>query len=97
MPPVAEGPYGGVVKLQTMRCLFEAYEHVLSLLETVFTPMFCHSDEVRRCEENPPAGTFNVTFPLFQERDETHNKKVHLNNKLNLQMTEKYNLEIKYL
>lgn len=43
---VAEGPYGGVVKLQTMRCLFEAYEHVLSLLETVFTPMFCHSDEV---------------------------------------------------
>lgn len=35
-----------VVKLQTMRCLFEAYEHVLSLLENVFTPMFCHSDEV---------------------------------------------------
>lgn len=29
-----------------MRCLFEAYEHVLSLLENVFTPMFCHSDEV---------------------------------------------------
>ncbi|KAF3844929.1 hypothetical protein F7725_008092 [Dissostichus mawsoni] len=26
------------VKLQTMRCLFEAYEHVLSLLENVFTP-----------------------------------------------------------
>ena len=45
--PVAEGPYAGVVKLQTMRCLFEAYEHVLSLLENVFTPMFCHSDEVR--------------------------------------------------
>lgn len=44
--PVAEGPYGEVVKLQTMRCLFEAYEHVLSLLENVFTPMFCHSDEV---------------------------------------------------
>lgn len=43
---VAEGPYADVVKLQTMRCLFEAYEHVLSLLETVFTPMFCHSDEV---------------------------------------------------
>lgn len=43
---VAEGPYGGVVQLQTMRCLFEAYEHVLSLLESVFTPMFCHSDEV---------------------------------------------------
>lgn len=43
---VAEGPYGEVVKLQTMRCLFEAYEHVLSLLENVFTPMFCHSDEV---------------------------------------------------
>ena len=44
--PVAEAPYGEVVKLQTMRCLFEAYEHVLSLLENVFTPMFCHSDEV---------------------------------------------------
>lgn len=43
---IAEGPYSGVVKLQTMRCLFEAYEHVLSLLENVFTPMFCHSDEV---------------------------------------------------
>lgn len=43
---VAEGPYTEVVKLQTMRCLFEAYEHVLSLLENVFTPMFCHSDEV---------------------------------------------------
>uniref|UniRef100_A0A8C8GAU7 Sorting nexin 14 n=1 Tax=Oncorhynchus tshawytscha TaxID=74940 RepID=A0A8C8GAU7_ONCTS len=43
---IAEGPYAGVVKLQTMRCLFEAYEHVLSLLENVFTPMFCHSDEV---------------------------------------------------
>lgn len=43
---VAEGPYSEVVKLQTMRCLFEAYEHVLSLLENVFTPMFCHSDEV---------------------------------------------------
>lgn len=45
--PVAIGPYAAVVKLQTMRCLFEAYEHVLSLLERVFTPMFCHSDEVR--------------------------------------------------
>ena len=43
---VAEGSYMDVVKLQTMRCLFEAYEHVLSLLENVFTPMFCHSDEV---------------------------------------------------
>ncbi|KAG8011527.1 Sorting nexin-14 [Nibea albiflora] len=42
---IAKGPYSGVVKLQTMRCLFEAYEHVLSLLERVFTPMFCHSDE----------------------------------------------------
>uniref|UniRef100_H3C893 Sorting nexin 14 n=1 Tax=Tetraodon nigroviridis TaxID=99883 RepID=H3C893_TETNG len=46
--PVAEGPYPQVVKLQTMRCLFEAYEHVLSLLENVFTPMFCHSDEYFR-------------------------------------------------
>uniref|UniRef100_A0A9L0IKE1 Sorting nexin 14 n=1 Tax=Equus asinus TaxID=9793 RepID=A0A9L0IKE1_EQUAS len=43
---IAEGPYMDVVKLQTMRCLFEAYEHVLSLLENVFTPMFCHSDEI---------------------------------------------------
>ncbi|XP_045919451.1 sorting nexin-14-like isoform X7 [Micropterus dolomieu] len=45
---VADGPYSEVVKLQTMRCLFEAYEHVLSLLENVFTPMFCHSDEYFR-------------------------------------------------
>ncbi|XP_027857222.1 sorting nexin-14 isoform X7 [Xiphophorus couchianus] len=45
---IAEGPYAQVVKLQTMRCLFEAYEHVLSLLENVFTPMFCHSDEYFR-------------------------------------------------
>lgn len=45
---IAKGPYSGVVKLQTMRCLFEAYEHVLSLLERVFTPMFCHSDEYFR-------------------------------------------------
>ncbi|XP_053488575.1 sorting nexin-14 isoform X4 [Ictalurus furcatus] len=45
---IAEGAYADVVKLQTMRCLFEAYEHVLSLLENVFTPMFCHSDEYFR-------------------------------------------------
>ncbi|KAK7904940.1 hypothetical protein WMY93_017547 [Mugilogobius chulae] len=45
---IADGPYAEVVKLQTMRCLFEAYEHVLSLLENVFTPMFCHSDEYFR-------------------------------------------------
>ncbi|XP_019712920.1 sorting nexin-14 isoform X5 [Hippocampus comes] len=45
---IAEGPYEEVVKLQTMRCLFEAYEHVLFLLENVFTPMFCHSDEYFR-------------------------------------------------
>ncbi|XP_029973288.1 sorting nexin-14-like [Salarias fasciatus] len=45
---VAQGPYPDVVRLQTMRCLFEAYEHVLSLLENVFTPMFCHSDEYFR-------------------------------------------------
>uniref|UniRef100_A0A8D0H3W2 Sorting nexin-14 n=1 Tax=Sphenodon punctatus TaxID=8508 RepID=A0A8D0H3W2_SPHPU len=45
---IAEGPYAEVVKLQTMRCLFEAYEHVLSLLENVFAPMFCHSDEYFR-------------------------------------------------
>ncbi|KAI4899634.1 hypothetical protein NFI96_014634 [Prochilodus magdalenae] len=42
---IAEGSYTDVVKLQKMPCLFEAYEHVLSLLENVFTPMFCHSDE----------------------------------------------------
>lgn len=47
-PSVAKAPYSSVVKLQTMTCLFEAYEHVLSLLERVFTPMFCHSDEVRQ-------------------------------------------------
>uniref|UniRef100_A0A669F4L2 Sorting nexin 14 n=1 Tax=Oreochromis niloticus TaxID=8128 RepID=A0A669F4L2_ORENI len=54
---IAEGPYAEVVKLQTMRCLFEAYEHVLSLLENVFTPMFCHSDEVTACallKPSPP-------------------------------------------
>ncbi|XP_044026069.1 sorting nexin-14 isoform X2 [Siniperca chuatsi] len=55
---IAKGPYAGVVKLQTMRCLFEAYEHVLSLLERVFTPMFCHSDEyfrhLLRGAESPP-------------------------------------------
>ncbi|XP_067900781.1 sorting nexin-14 isoform X2 [Heterodontus francisci] len=45
---VAEGSCRDVVKLQTMRCLFEAYEHVMNLLETVFTPMFCHSDEYFR-------------------------------------------------
>uniref|UniRef100_A0A8D3BK16 Sorting nexin 14 n=1 Tax=Scophthalmus maximus TaxID=52904 RepID=A0A8D3BK16_SCOMX len=45
---IVTGPYSGVVKLQTMHCLFEAYEHVLSLLERVFTPMFCHSDEYFR-------------------------------------------------
>ncbi|XP_019375936.1 PREDICTED: sorting nexin-14 isoform X6 [Gavialis gangeticus] len=45
---IAEGPYVDVVKLQTMRCLFEAYEHVLSLLENFFAPMFCHSDEYFR-------------------------------------------------
>ncbi|KTF73017.1 hypothetical protein cypCar_00026747 [Cyprinus carpio] len=55
---IAQGPYTGVVKLQTMRCLFEAYEHVLSLLENVFTPMFCHSDEYFRhllCGAESPA------------------------------------------
>lgn len=45
---VAESAYTEVVRLQKMRCLFEAYEHVLSLLENVFTPMFCHSDEYFR-------------------------------------------------
>ncbi|XP_053143186.1 sorting nexin-14 isoform X2 [Hemicordylus capensis] len=45
---IVEGPYVEVVKLQTMRCLFEAYEHVFSLLESVFIPMFCHSHEYFR-------------------------------------------------
>ncbi|XP_078504288.1 sorting nexin-14 isoform X2 [Lissotriton helveticus] len=45
---ISDGPCSEVVKLQTMPCLFEAYEHVLSLLENVFTPMFCHSDEYFR-------------------------------------------------
>ncbi|MEQ2316610.1 Sorting nexin-14, partial [Ameca splendens] len=45
---IAAGPYRNVVKLQKMTCLFEAYEHVLFLLEGVFTPMFCHSDEYFR-------------------------------------------------
>uniref|UniRef100_A0A8C5CES0 Sorting nexin 14 n=1 Tax=Gadus morhua TaxID=8049 RepID=A0A8C5CES0_GADMO len=36
---IAEGPYPGVVRLQTLPCLFQAYEHVLSLLEDVFTPL----------------------------------------------------------
>lgn len=45
---IAEGPYSDVIKLQTVPCLFKAYEHVLSLLERVFTPMFCHSDEYFR-------------------------------------------------
>ncbi|XP_077442886.1 sorting nexin-14-like isoform X2 [Stigmatopora argus] len=44
----AMGPYRAVVEPQTARCLFQAYEHVLSLLENVFTPMFCHSDEYFR-------------------------------------------------
>ncbi|XP_037541156.1 sorting nexin-14 [Nematolebias whitei] len=45
---IARGPYVDVIKLQKTPCLFEAYEHVLSLLEKVFTPMFCHSDEYFR-------------------------------------------------
>ncbi|TSL47585.1 Sorting nexin-14 [Bagarius yarrelli] len=53
---IANGPYQGVVKLQKIPCLFEAYEHVLSLLENVFTPMFCHSDELnlQKATLNPP-------------------------------------------
>uniref|UniRef100_A0A8B9LB80 Sorting nexin-14-like n=1 Tax=Astyanax mexicanus TaxID=7994 RepID=A0A8B9LB80_ASTMX len=56
---IAEGPYTGVVKLQKMRCLFEAYEHVLSLLENVFTPMFCHSDEVENTSKR--GETFGIS------------------------------------
>ncbi|XP_030302748.1 sorting nexin-14 isoform X6 [Calypte anna] len=63
---IAEGPYVEVVKLQTMRGLFEAYEHVLSLLENVFTPMFCHSDEyfrhlLRGAESPTRSSKFNRT------------------------------------
>ncbi|KAM6404894.1 sorting nexin-14 isoform 1-T1 [Pluvialis apricaria] len=66
---IAEGPYTDVVKLQTMRCLFEAYEHVLSLLENVFTPMFCHSDEyfrhLLRGAESPTRNSkFNSSLSL---------------------------------
>uniref|UniRef100_A0A8W4FNN5 Sorting nexin-14 n=1 Tax=Sus scrofa TaxID=9823 RepID=A0A8W4FNN5_PIG len=61
---IAEGPYIDVVKLQTMRCLFEAYEHVLSLLENVFTPMFCHSDEIEEgivvMEDDSPMEAVNT-------------------------------------
>ncbi|ETE67249.1 Sorting nexin-14, partial [Ophiophagus hannah] len=42
---IAEGPYEEVVKLQQMRCFFEAYEQVFSLLENVFIPRFCHTHE----------------------------------------------------
>ncbi|KAM3851269.1 sorting nexin-14 isoform 1-T2 [Vipera latastei] len=42
---IAEGPYKEVVKLQQMRCFFEAYEQVFSLLENVFIPKFCHTNE----------------------------------------------------
>ncbi|XP_068087212.1 sorting nexin-14 isoform X2 [Hyperolius riggenbachi] len=60
---IAEGPFNEVVKLQTMRCLFEAYEHVLSLLENVFTPMFCHSDEYfRQLLEGAESPTRNSKF-----------------------------------
>ncbi|KAH0622122.1 hypothetical protein JD844_024144 [Phrynosoma platyrhinos] len=45
---IAEGPYVDVVKLQTMRCFYEAFEHVFSLLEAVFIPRFCHTDEFFR-------------------------------------------------
>ncbi|KAM9798302.1 sorting nexin-14-like [Neosynchiropus ocellatus] len=45
---VSTGPPSSVVQLQTSTSLFEAHEHVLSLLERVFTPMFCHSDEYFR-------------------------------------------------
>lgn len=57
---VAKGPHTGVVKLQTMPCLFEAYEHVLFLLEKVFTPMFCHSDEVRHHKTHMKGSNLNL-------------------------------------
>ncbi|TSM77332.1 Sorting nexin-14 [Bagarius yarrelli] len=69
---IAESAYADVVKLQTMRCLFEAYEHVLSLLENVFTPMFCHSDEVKllqRTEVTPFAHYFRNSVSLDDIRN----------------------------
>uniref|UniRef100_H3CAW1 Sorting nexin 14 n=1 Tax=Tetraodon nigroviridis TaxID=99883 RepID=H3CAW1_TETNG len=69
---VAEGPGRDVVKLQTMRCLFEAYEHVLALLERVFTPMFCHSDEYFRhllMGAEGPARSSRSSRPRVPPRD----------------------------
>ncbi|KAM5256589.1 sorting nexin-14 isoform 9-T9 [Ctenodactylus gundi] len=69
---IAEGPYIDVVKLQTMRCLFEAYEHVLSLLENVFTPMFCHSDEYfRQLLRGAESPTRNSKFNRSTQKRET--------------------------
>nr|XP_032829522.1 sorting nexin-14 isoform X2 [Petromyzon marinus] len=45
---VVHGPYADVVRLQNTPHLFQAYEHVLALLENVFTPMFWQSDEYFR-------------------------------------------------
>ncbi|KAM8847399.1 sorting nexin-14-like isoform 3-T3 [Synchiropus picturatus] len=45
---VCAGPPASVLKLQTSTSLFQAHEHICSLLEQVFTPMFCHSDEYFR-------------------------------------------------
>lgn len=61
-----------MVKLQTMRCLFEAYEHVLALLETVFTPMFCHSDEVRQADAAPPTEHAHRPRPLTMPTEHAH-------------------------
>ncbi|KAK3563743.1 hypothetical protein QTP86_034473 [Hemibagrus guttatus] len=71
---IAEGAYSDVVKLQTMRCLFEAYEHVLSLLENVFTPMFCHSDEYfRQLLRGAESPTRSSKLGSFSEWDYTMN------------------------
>lgn len=50
-----------------MRCLFEAYEHVLSLLENVFTPMFCHSDEVsvKDMNSNLKGRLYFLEYPIY--------------------------------
>uniref|UniRef100_A0A3Q0R078 Sorting nexin 14 n=1 Tax=Amphilophus citrinellus TaxID=61819 RepID=A0A3Q0R078_AMPCI len=72
---IATGPYAEVVKLQQMCCLFEAYEHVLSLLERVFTPMFCHSDERTPLDEalrtDRSAEMFSVPFRNTSKRGES--------------------------
>ncbi|XP_064595473.1 sorting nexin-14-like isoform X2 [Liolophura sinensis] len=41
---IIHGPKEQIVKLRTTTCLFRAYEHAYSLLETTFLPLFHQSD-----------------------------------------------------